>query len=191
MWGRRDPRACPGPRQPPHTAPCRGGCRLQVTGPGACTSRLTGTRVSSPRSIFPCGPCPRLPIPCLGSFISRPWFHSSPLPFSVPRFGCPSDYHHHRLPHHGHSCPDYNSCLKKLVRILGSSGLEMGGCGHPWGSVHRRIKPNLAAHSPGKGFSIWARDSSGPFCRGTAHPPRPWGSLATTGARLPDNCPGV
>lgn len=60
-----------------------------------------------------------------------------PSSFSVSRFGRPSDHHHHRLPHHGHSCSDYNSCLKKLVRTLGPSGWVMGVSGGPWGSTHR------------------------------------------------------
>lgn len=64
------------------------------------------------------------------------WLPSS---FSVSRFGRPSDHHHHRLPHHGHSCSDYNSCLKKLVRTLGPSGWVMGVSGGPWGSTHREF----------------------------------------------------
>lgn len=54
-----------------------------------------------------------------------------PSPFLFSRSGCSSDYHHHCLPHHGHSCSDYNSCLKKLVRLLGPSGLDMGAVGVP------------------------------------------------------------
>lgn len=104
--------------------------------------------------------------PFLGPFISCPWFHCPPPPFSVSRFGGPSDHHHHRLPHHGHSCSDYNSCLKKLVRILGPSGLETGISRGPRGSTHRKVlafqaqkspyfSNAISAHSPGNCFSVW------------------------------------
>lgn len=70
-------------------------------------------------------------------------------PFLFSRSGCPSDYHHHCLPHHGHSCSDYNSCLKKLVRLLGPSGLDTGTVGVPREVCTERfllLRPGPASH---------------------------------------------
>lgn len=81
-----------------------------------------------------------------------------PSSFSVSRFGRPSDHHHHRLPHHGHSCSDYNSCLKKLVRTLGPSGWVTGVSGGPWGNTHTErflLLNSISAHSLGNHFSVW------------------------------------
>lgn len=51
---------------------------------------------------------------CQGPLSSHPHCLFS----SVCRSGCSSDNHYYRVPHHGHSCADNNSCLKKLVRPL-------------------------------------------------------------------------
>lgn len=47
---------------------------------------------------------------------------------SVCRSGSSSDNHYYSVPHHGHSCADNNSCLKKLVRSL-LLCLAWGWCG--------------------------------------------------------------
>lgn len=65
-------------------------------------------------------------------------------PLSVRRSGCPSDCHHHRVPHHGHRCSDYNSCLKKLVRTLGPLGCPRGR----WGP-QRGARRNILLFHPG------------------------------------------
>lgn len=44
--------------------------------------------------------------------------HPHSLFSSVCRSGSSSDNHYYRVPHHGHSRADNNSCLKKLVRSL-------------------------------------------------------------------------
>uniref|UniRef100_A0A8B9TIC7 AJAP1/PANP C-terminal domain-containing protein n=1 Tax=Anas platyrhynchos TaxID=8839 RepID=A0A8B9TIC7_ANAPL len=40
----------------------------------------------------------------------------APRPGRHLRSGGPSDNHYYSVPHHGHSCSDNNSCLKKLLR---------------------------------------------------------------------------
>lgn len=82
--------------------------------------------LSLPSSFSP----PLSPSPCLLSLFSfsylcrccavlSPWFPISALSDSFSsRSGGPSDHHYYRVPHHGHSCSDNNSCLKKLVRGL-------------------------------------------------------------------------
>lgn len=51
---------------------------------------------------------------CWGPLSSHPHCLFS----SVCRSGSSSDNHYYSVPHHGHSCADNNSCLKKLVRSL-------------------------------------------------------------------------
>lgn len=62
------------------------------------------------------------------------------------RSGSPSDHHYYRVPHHGHSCSDNNSCLKKLVR-----GLTVG-LGWDRLPVERDFTPKLQQALAG---SVW------------------------------------
>lgn len=60
-----------------------------------------------------------LPFPISAGTVLSPWFPISALSDSFSsRSGGPSDHHYYCVPHHGHSCSDNNSCLKKLVRGL-------------------------------------------------------------------------
>lgn len=114
--------ACLVPTQPPTVAPYWALAGCTDTWHLAFVARLTGwVNVPLPGPLHLMTLVLHLPSP----------------PFSVSRFGCPSDYHHYRLPHHGHSCSDYNSCLKKLVRILGPCGKR--GLWQSLGGVHRKI----------------------------------------------------
>lgn len=99
---------------------------------------------------------------CLGTLVSR-----GPSPLSASRSGCPPDRHHHRLPHHGHSCSDHNSCLKKLVRILSPSGLQMGGRGSP-GGAHRKVLLRTSAPGRSTGDGSRAVQHPAPLGAGTA-----------------------
>ena len=114
-----------------------------------------------------------------GLLCSHPGLTAAPH-FLSSRSGCSSDHHHHCLPHHGHSCSDYNSCLKKLVRLLGPSGLEMGG---PPGSVHRGF-PTFQTRSHITEFSF---GSENPVLRPA--PRRPRGSPAGHGCCAPRYSP--
>lgn len=71
------------------------------------------------------------------------------LLFFLCRSGGPSDNHYYSVPHHGHSCSDNNSCLKKLVRPLGGE-LRWGGAAG-WGGQGRGLQHRepslLGAHS--------------------------------------------
>lgn len=74
---------------------------------------------------FPLSPFPcllslfSLPFPISAGTVLSPWFPISALSDSFSsRSGGPSDHHYYCVPHHGHSCSDNNSCLKKLVRGL-------------------------------------------------------------------------
>lgn len=61
--------------------------------------------------------------------------------FSLHRSGSSSDHHYYSVPHHGHSCPDNNPCLKKLVRLSPAGGL--GGdrrVGARWGQGQGRAR---------------------------------------------------
>lgn len=98
----------------------------------------------------------------LGTLVSR-----GPSPLSASRSGCPPDRHHHRLPHHGHSCSDHNSCLKKLVRILSPSGLQMGGRGSP-GGAHRKVLLRTSAPGRSTGDGSRAVQHPAPLGPGTA-----------------------
>lgn len=73
-----------------------------------------------PPSPFPCLlSLFSLPFPISEGTVLSPWFPISALSDSFSsRSGGPSDHHYYCVPHHGHSCSDNNSCLKKLVRGL-------------------------------------------------------------------------
>lgn len=94
-------------------APCRDRARGEAAVGGVC-ARRGALRAGVPRG-------------------SRP--HSLSFLF-LRRSGGSSDNHYYRVPHHGHSRSDNNSCLKKLVRsLLGLAGWGEGavGMGTGWG----------------------------------------------------------
>lgn len=133
-----------GPVRPPRSIPCgpsraRTGC--SPTGPGA---DRTGSGALSGR-------------------LHHMTRLTPPSP-SVSRSGRPSDRHHHRLPHHGHSCSDHNSCLKKLVRVLALLVWKWRLRGSRGGCAHKRVLLlNLAAGTAWGAVSLcqaWAPQST-------------------------------
>lgn len=163
--------------------------RREAGAPGMVKEGPSG--LCSPHAAIPCGPSPTGP--GVASQADRTgscapvWTPSShepvshlPSPLSVPRSGCPSDRHHHRLPHHGHSCSDHNSCLKKLVRVpaLLVWKWRLQGVFGGWGCADKRVLLLTPGNRPQPGgLFLCARPRAPPEHSPAFRSPHPAGWL--------------